>query len=288
MESSSRKSFRLYRDELLINNMIILSKNSFISSISYISSQNNNHENSQTKVVTYQLTENTAKNLKCPYCGARCILFGSKSRKIINPLEGDNEQEIHILPRCQCTNEYCPCKLNRGNKNNVTHVVFPDSITPYSKYTTDFIEDIGNARVLWLEAEDKNDYRNSPKIEALSTKYNGIKPDLWAWLEKYYVKVKESSKKEKIADRFVRKANEARTVLNANLPGMLRRFYDRVGASHGGFKDLGFRDKFLAWVRDKANLKQIHRLLLSHFDRRFPTYWQWFKDKIRFKMPLVL
>lgn len=268
--------------------MIILSKNSFISSIPHISSQNYNLENSQTKVVTYQLTENAAKNLKCPYCGARCILFGFKSRKITNPIEGDNVQEIHILPRCQCTNEYCPCKLNRGNKNNVTHVVFPDSITPYSNYSTDFIEDIGNARMIWLEAEDIDTYKASPKIEALRTKYNGIKPDLWAWLEECYVMVRQSSVNEQLADRFVRKANEARTVLNAILPGMLRRFYHRDGFNHGGFKDIGFRDKFLAWVRDKASLKQIHRLLLNRFVHGFPTYWQWFKDKIRFKIPPVL
>lgn len=287
-ESSPRKSYQLDRDELLINNMIILSKKFFISNSTYIISQDHNLDNLQIKVVTYKLSKNTTKNLKCPYCGAKCILFGSKSRKILNPLEGDNEQEINILPRCQCTNKDCVGKIARKNKNNVTHVVFPNTFTPYSNYTTDFIEDIGNARMLWLKAKDVNDYETSPKIEVLRTKYNKMKSNLWDWLEKYYVKVKDSSKKEKIADKFVRKANEARTVLNAILPSMLRRFYDRVGASHGGFKDLGFRDKFIAWVRDKANLKHIHQLLLNHFDREFPTYWQWFRDKIRFKMPLVL
>lgn len=66
----------------------------------------------------------------CPKCGKPLVLRDHKKR--IHKLAGGN-REWYMIPRMECTNEDCPCRI---------HSCIPDCMSPYKHYDTELIEDV--------------------------------------------------------------------------------------------------------------------------------------------------
>lgn len=80
----------------------------------------------------------------CPDCGKPLKLRDHKKR--IHMLPG-GEKEWYMIPRLECTNEDCPCKIHSG---------LPDCMSPYKHYDAGLIEDVVDGVVTTddLETED--------------------------------------------------------------------------------------------------------------------------------------
>ncbi|SRR5574344_996910 len=140
------------------------------------------------KVIVAKLSDYAVSKLACNQCGSAVVFYGHVIRKVYN-LTFDN-YDYYLLPRCQCTNDQCSCKIARKNKRNITHVIFPDFIVPYEYVDADLLQEVA---VLRLELDEGN---APPGIELPphNSKYH-IYQD---YLHENYVL-------QKVSQRFVRR-----------------------------------------------------------------------------------
>lgn len=112
--------------------------------------------------LAYELKEEYIEKQKCPYCGQKLIQYG-RHIKIIKDFTKESDvlfskgyefKKFPIsLPRMKCSNDYCQEKINRYKQrnnglipanledvNNITHVLFEKSYTPFLTLVSSMID----------------------------------------------------------------------------------------------------------------------------------------------------
>ena len=148
---------------ILSNKRFLVEANCVINSISAVGKLIAFLKRNNLLGTVYRYRLKNSVSLKCPYCGAPCTHYGYAYKIIVSP--EDDRLDLFFLPRCQCTNSNCVCRIKRDEAktksryeetgiyeeytgNNVTHVVFPDTLVPFERYPSFVIEIIALLRII--------------------------------------------------------------------------------------------------------------------------------------------
>lgn len=101
----------------------------------------------------------------CPECMCQLALRDHKER--IHKLAG-GEKQWYMIPRWECKNEDCPCRLHSG---------IPNNLTPYKHYDAEVIEDV------------IDDRKSSEDIETEDYPCEQTMQNWKAWIEKNRVNI---------------------------------------------------------------------------------------------------
>lgn len=210
-------------------------------------------------VIYYDLIKSPRElNLRCPYCGSPLRLYGVATKWLIF-LKTD-ETVLAILPRAQCTNDHCPEKEKRGDKHNITHVLFPDHLSPFLRYESRIVELIAKLRLelerLGILDKPMEEVKQSNLLKSLKEKVKSLLGSgrwWWEWLVVDYVT-------QKIGQNCARYYKAILNLLKEALP----RAHAAKQAMDKGMADGWRPHRDFRLSKKISELKHLLRLLTSY------------------------
>ena len=146
------------------------------------------------KAIVARLSESESEKICCSACNSRLSPFQPERRKLYDLIS--DQMVWWVFPRFQCREEHaeCPLRLEHAERglnrtiNKPTHVVAPDFLAPYERWTADFINDLLKLKwqqhLLSLPGAADPGFRQRPLavMRILQDKYEAFQEGLWGYL----------------------------------------------------------------------------------------------------------